>query len=307
MLDGTGDADALSRAWQLRLNVDIAACQWEHARHAADNVTENARRAGNEVLEIRTLPLLAFLAQKGPMPAADAARTCQAILERVAFDRRSTALTQLELALLYAMELDLDRARQLYGDTRRVLGELGWEMQAALVSLSSGPIELLADEPVRAERELRVDFDALERLDERNFISLISALLAEAVYRQRRFDEAREQVAHALRLAAPDDLAVQIIAGSVAAKLAARAGDAEQAIALSDEAVARIDATDDPSGQGDARLDRAEVLHLVGATDAAVAAATDAIDCYQRKGNLLGRARAVRITEAIAAGADPLG
>ncbi len=179
-----GDPDALSRIWQLRLNLDIAVCHWAGAQQAADQVITQARRAGNDVLAVRTMPLLAFLAQKGPMPVPQATSACTVILEQVAFDRRSHSLTQLELALLSAMALDVEGARALCADTRTTLGELGWEMQAALVSLSSGPIELLADEPERAEAELRRDYEALQRMQERNFISLTAVLLAEAVDRQ---------------------------------------------------------------------------------------------------------------------------
>jgi hypothetical protein len=270
-------------------------------------VIAQAQRAGNATLEVRTMPLLAFLAQKGPMPVAEATAACRHILERVAFDRRSTGLTQLELALLSAMALDLERARLLCRDTRQVLADLGWEMQLALVSLSSGPIELLADEPAQAEAELRQDFDALERMQERNFITLTAALLAEAVYRQRRFDEAAELVRYSRELAAPDDLAVQIIARSVAGKLRVRQGDAPGGLALVREAVALIEGTEDPAGQGDAQLDLAEACFLAGEPAAAGRAALTAEARYAAKGNLAGLTRAGRIAERIAAGRDPLG
>lgn len=301
-----GDPDALSRAWQLRLNVDMAACRWAATQVAANAVIEQARRAGNSVLEVRTMPLLAFLAQKGPMPVPEATAACREILERVSFDRRSTGSTQLELALLSAMALDFEQARLLCRDTRMVLGELGWEMQAALVSLASGPIELLADEPARAEAELRQDYDALERMQERNFISLTAALLAEAVYRQQRFDEATELVAFSRELAAPDDLAVQIIARSVDGKLMARRGDLDAGLALVREAVQLIETTEDPSGQGDALLDLAETLFLAGNGAEAAEAAVAARDRYALKGNLAGVRRAERIADSMAAGRDPL-
>jgi class 3 adenylate cyclase len=306
LLEAQDDADALSRAWQLRLNVDIAACQWSAAQRAADQVIRHARRAGNGVLEVRTMPLLAFLAQKGPMPVADATAVCREILERVAFDRRSTSLTQLELALLSAMALDVDEARRSYTATRRVLGELGWEMQGALVSLSSGPIELAVDEAVRAEAELRQDYDTLQRLGEQNFITLTAVLLAEAVYRQRRFDEARSLVTYSRELAAPDDLAVQILVRSVEGKLAARAGDTSTGVQLTREALAMIEMTEDPSGQGDAHLDLAETLWLAGASDSAAVAATAAAALYEEKGNRAGTARAAQVAERIRAGRDPL-
>jgi class 3 adenylate cyclase len=301
------DADALSRAWQLQLNLEIAGCRWAAAHRAADQVIEYARRAGNAVLEVRTMPLLAFLAQKGPMHVPDATAQCEAILARVARDRRSSGLTRLELALLSAMALDFEAARTSYSDTHAVLSELGWEMQAALVSLSSGPIELLADDPVRAEHELRRDYDALQLLGERNFISLTATLLAEAVYRQRRFDEAQELIDFSREIAAPDDLAVQFIWRSVAGKLASRAGDPDHGIALVREALAMIETTEDPSGQADVLVDLAEVSYLTGAPGLALDALADADRRYVIKGNQAGSVRVARLAQRVVDALDPLG
>jgi hypothetical protein len=269
-------------------------------------VIEHARQAGNAVLEVRTMPLLAFLAQKGPMHVPDATAQCQAILARVAQDRRSSGLTRLELALLSAMALDFESARASYSDTRTVLSELGWEMQAALVSLSSGPIELLADEPARAEEELRRDYDALQLLGERNFISLTATLLAEAVYRQRRFDEAQDLVDFSRDIAAPDDLAVQIIWRSVAGKLAGRAGDPHHGVTMVRDALAMIESTEDPSGQADVLVDLAEVCYLAGEAAAALDALADAQRRYAAKGNQAGAVRVARLTRRVADGFDPL-
>lgn len=282
---------AASRAWQLQLNLHIAACRWEGAGHAAEQVVANARRAGDHLLAVRTLPLLAFLAQKGPTPVGPATERAEQILREVGEDRRSASLVQLELALLDAMGGELERARARCAETRRALVELGWEMQAALVSLSSGPIELLADEPARAEAELRRDYEALDRMDERNFISLTAVLLAEAVIRQGRDDEAAALVERSAEIAAPDDVAVQILLASVSAKLASRRGERAVALAKIDEAHALMAATEDPSGLGDVLLDRAEVLAALADLDGADAALAEAQLAYRRKGNQLGDRR----------------
>jgi hypothetical protein len=46
-LASLGNPDALSRAWQLRLNVEINACRWAAAQVAANAVIEQAHQAGN--------------------------------------------------------------------------------------------------------------------------------------------------------------------------------------------------------------------------------------------------------------------
>ena len=76
----------------------------------------HAEAAGNRVLALRTRPLLAFLAQKGPAPVPTALETCAAIMEQVADDQESRAMTQLELATLAAMAGELTRAHTYYVD-----------------------------------------------------------------------------------------------------------------------------------------------------------------------------------------------
>lgn len=301
------DPDALSRAWQLRLDVDIAACRWAAAQHAANQVIAHARRAGNAILEQSTMRLLAFLAQKGPMPVAEAMAVCRDIIERVASDRRSAAVATLDLAMLTAMTMDFDTAGHLCVDARATLGELGADTQAALVSLSAGPIELLAGEPQRAEVQLRRDFDALRRMGERNFVALVAALLGEAVYRQQRFAEADELVAFAREVAAPDDVAVRIVAGCVEGKLIARAGDTATGLALVREAVHLIETTEDPSGQADAWLDLTETLYVAGEREGAVQASGQARVRYVQKGNRAGVRRADTVLRRLNAGEDPWG
>lgn len=304
-LTALADPDALSRAWQLRVDVDIAACRWAAAQRAANEVIDHARRAGNTVLERRSMRTLAFLAQKGPMPVAEAMAVCRDVLARVSADRRSAAMAQIDLAVLQAMRLDFDTARAACADARKTLAELGADTLAALVSLSLGPIELLADAPDRAEAALRRDLDALRRMGERNFVALTAALLAEAVYRQRRHAEARELLTFTREVAAPDDLAVQIVAGCVDGKLIGRDGDPATGAALLSEAVRLIETTDDPSGQADVWLDLAETLHVADECDHAIAAAEQARQRYLRKGNLAGIRRADRIARRLRAGRDP--
>jgi hypothetical protein len=241
------------------------------------------------------------------MPVPQAIERCREVLQRVAGDRRSSAAARQELARLSAMALDLDTARAMCVETRRTLVELGWEMRAALVSFASGPIELEADAPERSEAELRMDYDALVRMKERNFVELTAALLAEAVYRQRRYDEARTLVDFSRDTAAPDDLAVHIVWRCVAGKLAARAGDTRAGLELVNQAVQMIEATDDPSGQAEALVDLAEVRWLAGRPAEADLAVHAAIERYGRKGNLARARRARHIAALLTAGRDPLG
>ena len=74
----------------------------------------------------------------------------------------------------------------------------------------------------------------------------------------------------------------------------ARRGEHAEAERLAREAVAIGEGTDALNWQGDAYADLAEVLLLGGKADEAVAALEQALERYERKGNLVmaGRARA---------------
>jgi hypothetical protein len=131
-------------------------------------------------------------------------------------------------------------------------------------------------------------------------------LLAEAVYRQGRFTEAQEIVDFSREVAAPDDLAVQIIARSVAGKLLARRGDTDDGITLVREALTMIESTEDPSGQADVLVDLAEVAFLAGDHTLARATLDDAARRYAIKGNQAGMVRVARLVGRVVDQLDPL-
>ena len=78
----------------------------------------------------------------------------------------------------------------------------------------------------------------------------------------------------------------------VRAKVLARRGEHAEAERLAREAVAIGDETDMLNAQGDANADLAEVLLLAGRADEAVAALEQAVERYERKGNLVSAQRA---------------
>lgn len=185
------------------------------------------------------------------------------------------------------MRGELDAAREECRRCRAQLEELGLLMEAALVSLDSGPIALLAGDPVGAEAELRRDLETLDAMGERNFISTTSAFLGEALYRQDRLEEAARAVAFSREVAADGDVATHIIWRSVHGKLLARAGDLAGGIAACREAVALAEGTDDTATRGYAQADLAEALRLAGDHTGARAALAASRREHLAKGNLV--------------------
>ena len=295
----SGNEEGLARAWRLTTYVELTRCQWGAAERAAVRVIDHARRAGDTLMATRVLPALAAFILCGPTEAREGVVRCEEILAEVAGDRRATALTQRALAHLLAMQGDFAGARETCRRTRADLLELGWYFDAAVVSLDSGPIEMLAGDPEAAERELRRDLDALERMGERNYISTTAALLAEAVYRQDRIEEA-EALAHMSReIAADDDVVTQVVWRCVAGKVLARNGRTRQGTETCREAVLLAEATDDLSTHADARADLAEILDLAGHRPAAQDELRRAVALYEAKGNAVAAERAARRADAL--------
>ena len=146
----------------------------------------------------------------GPTPVAEAIKVCEEILEAASGDRKAESRALNLLAHLRAEQGELDRARDLYRQSRALLEEYGMKFSAALTSLDSGLVELIAGDPEVAEAELRRDYEELDRMGESNYRATIAAFLAEALYRQERLEDAEKFAGICREIAAADDLVSQI-------------------------------------------------------------------------------------------------
>jgi tetratricopeptide (TPR) repeat protein len=193
-----------------------------------------------------------------------------------------------------------DEARSLYRRSRETLEQLGWRFDAALTSsIASGPVELIAGDPVAAEAELRRDHVALAAMGERNFISTNAAFLAEALYRQGKDGEAFAMTEESETIADAEDVATQYLWRSVRAKLLARQGRFEEAERLARAAIDIIESAQDPDSQGYAWLDLAEVLLMDARPAEAIEAAESAIRRFDTKANAASAARARRFRDSL--------
>jgi len=287
-----GDDLDQCRAWRLQAWVAWTRSLAASADQAWRRAAEHARRAGDQRELFEILGWRASAAAFGPTPVPEAIRVCHGIRRQVRSNPVAASVTLRPLGLLHAMRGELDEARRLVGESNRLLDELG-RMHSA-VSHHEAMVEMLAGRPAAAEERLRRGHAALEEMGERALRSTTAAMLAQTVYAQRRYPEAEELCRVSQRDAAPDDLVTQVMWRGVAAKVLARGGDDAQAEALAREALALVERTDLLTHHGDALLDLAEVLRLVGRPREADAATRAAVERYEAKGNLVsaGRARA---------------
>jgi tetratricopeptide (TPR) repeat protein len=279
------------RAWSLRALSEWIQGQVANADEAWRCAAEHARHAGDERELFEILDWRASAALIGPTPVPDAIRRCDDIREQVQSSPVAVAQMLHPLAALHAMQGEFDVARSLTGEANAIVDKLG-HMYGAGVEQHEASVDLLAGEPARAEERLRWAYERLDEMGEKALLATTAAMLAQALYAQGRFDDAEGFCRTSRDAAAADDLSAQVECKSASAKILARHGRGEEAEALARDAVALVAATDLLTHHGDAMLDLAEVLELGGKTAEAQAANREALELYERKGNLVSAKRA---------------
>jgi class 3 adenylate cyclase/tetratricopeptide (TPR) repeat protein len=290
-LQASADANALARAWRLLELANGVSGRYGAAGEANARAIEYARRAGDRVLEMRLYASSAQAVLSGPTPAPEGIARCEDLIRMGEGDRRGQAVTLAALAHLRAMVGDFARARDDYRRGRAILEELGLRFDAALISIDSGPVELLAGDPVAAATELRKDYEALDAMGERNYISTIAGLLAEALYRQGRFADAGAHASFCEEVAAPSDVYSQYLWRGIRGKLLAREAQREEGVALARTGVGESRKSDDIEGQGKALVFLAEAQLAAGLLDDGARSADDARALFEAKGNVVSAAR----------------
>src|ERR687887_897538 len=171
IFEAAGDDRALAKAWRLLASVHGRACRFEEEAKAGRRAMEHARRAGDRRQELRSAAAYAMSTVYGSTPVPVALAECERILEEARGDRRAEGLVLGSPPRLYAPGGGLQRAPEAYRRARAVLEDLGTNVLAASLSLDSHAVELLAGDPAAAERELRRDYDALDRMGEKYLLS----------------------------------------------------------------------------------------------------------------------------------------
>ncbi len=194
-----------------------------------------------------------------------------------------------------------DEARAILAEARAELAERGRGVMLANITAFAGWVELWAGDPAAAAEFGAKGLRLFEELGELGLLSTAAGNLAQALYALDRLDEADAWAARAIQLGATDDTVTQMLSREVRAKVLARSGEHAEAERLAREAVAIGEGTDALNWQGDANADLAEVLMLGGTPGEAAAALEQALDRYERKGNLvMARRMRDRLAAAVA-------
>ena len=190
-----------------------------------------------------------------------------------------------------------EEAREHVTKARMVCQELGLAFWAASFRQFSGFVEMLAGEPSAAEQHFRSGYEALGRLGEQTYRLTTAAYLAHALYELGRYEEVMNLTRSIEEEAATDDVHTQVLWLGARAKALARLGGSAEAVEIAEKAVVLSQAIIDESTRADALTDLAVARSFSGLPDAAAAAAAEALDLYEAKGNVVR----VRTTRALLA------
>jgi tetratricopeptide (TPR) repeat protein len=275
----------LAMAWRLIMLAHGNACRYRLAGETAEHALRHARLANNTRLVAKIGGFLTSIAPIGGTPVAEAIDQCERLLADGLRDRLIEGGVRCSLAQLRAMNGELAVARELYQRGRSTLRELGQGVTAASTGLDLALVELHGGDMALAEREVRADFEFLEKAGETYFLSSMAAVLGRLARDQGRDDEAMALSERAESTAAADDVLTQALWRTVRAPVLARAGRHDEAEQLARAALALLREVEAPGFQGEAWLDLATVLRAAGRHEQAKLAAVEALALFETKGD----------------------
>ena len=285
-----GDEHGLSGALRLDAWCHWIGAQADAAAGAWEQAATHARNAGHEHERIEILGWIASSLFFGPTNVTEGIRRCEDILAEVETNMAATADVLRPLAGLRAMQGQFEEARQLLTTSDATFAELGLTLNSA-VSHHAAMVELLAGDPVAAERSLRSGYTALEEMGDRALLSTTAAFLGQALLAQDRVEEAESLAELSAEMAADDDLITQVLWRGVRARCLAGRGRLEEAERLALKAVTLAGATDFVNHRADALVDLGIVLRQFGRAYDAQAVFGQALQLYDQKGNAVMAAR----------------
>jgi class 3 adenylate cyclase/tetratricopeptide (TPR) repeat protein len=238
---------------------------------------------------------LASLASWTPQPVPEMMARVTARLDQVGEDRGLRRALLSQLAVLTAMAGDAEAARAHLRDAEEIVWDVrGPRFDPLHSGLVVARVAILTDDLATAERELRRSCRHLHRTGERAYLATRAAALADVELRLGRLDDAGKYVTRCQDAAADDQLPAQAGWKGVHARLLAIRGRDSAALHVADEAVELASRTDDLDGQATALLARAEVLFRQHRLDESTDSFTQALERYERRGNVAGAALAAQ-------------
>ncbi|MDA0160208.1 AAA family ATPase [Solirubrobacter ginsenosidimutans] len=296
IFDRYGDDSGLARAWN-----HIGFLHWTRlhmglVEAALDRSIVYATRVGDARERSEAFNTLLRATVVGPSPVDVGIRRCEAARGNVAEGISLTAVTDITMAVLEAMRMNIDIARDLYQGARQRLEEHGLGLKLAGLEIYAAMVELIAGDPSIVEPGLERAYAALERVGERGRLPTVLAFLARTRCALGAYDDALRFTHLSEKLNYRHDAASQILWAGTRGRVLARAGETGEAERLARFSVTTAQSTDADFLTAQALTDLADVLDVLGKGDEAVAALDQAIVLHEAKQNVASTrsARALR-------------
>jgi predicted ATPase/DNA-binding SARP family transcriptional activator len=304
VLESEGDLDGLAEALtavgRLRFWLDDIPASHVILERAIDC----ARQSGNHRAQMRASHWLAVTFCYLPIPADTAVARAEQLLADASGDRWAEADLLKPLSMLYAHVGRSADAKGAIARSQSIFTGFGAKLALAESSVPATHLSLIISDPAAAERYARQGYVAFCSMGEHGiYLVDLVGLLADALYEQGRFDEARQWIDEANAEPASGGFSPRL----TEAKLLARNGQFAAARQLVDQVGALLSQTSAPLWQADVLKARAEVERLGGAPGQAAASLRAALAIYerQRATALAGQIRAALTSPAAQPGRDP--
>jgi tetratricopeptide (TPR) repeat protein len=289
---GAGDHDVLARAWRLVAEACSWRGQWDGYADALDRAAEHARLAGDVALEIGYVRQKAPYFIFGPGAVDDGLAWTAAVLEPLGDVAGVPEYALHVRGHMLARRGESERAFEAVETFRKRLRELGRETEYLWTAGCVWDIARWTGVWEQGEAALLDARAAAERVGSSIVRSGLELDLGEAAFLQGRLDEAERLIELGRELSATDDAANILKWATVAAQLRAEHGDLAAAEEIARDAVARADPDEFLEIAAETRLVLADVLRRKGDDLTARAAAAEAVELFERKGNVVGAGRA---------------
>jgi tetratricopeptide (TPR) repeat protein len=299
VLGGAGDDLGLARAWHLTaVVVGGHFCRCADAGRAAEKALRCYERA--RFVRSGVVALLDTVAWRGPLHTASALERCEALLD----DAETPVWQSFVLPFIAVLEAMQGRFEVARGHLDEALVRRREFADEGTVRTSwanfAGEVELLAGELGRAEVILAESCAALRDAGDAAWLATNTASLAEAVYRQGRFEEALELSAFALATAPPGHLTSLSPATRANALALAAVGRIDEATEVAARLIDMLAGSDAVNERGRASAAAAEVLECAGRNSEARLLWEDALRMFEEKGNVVAMERVrVRLAELV--------
>ena len=277
---------------------------------SADEMLRTSERAlslARRAQDWRSIPGAASYLGKalhlGTTPCSKGVERLESLIDELARDRMAQATVRLGVAIMLAMLERFDEAREHAVFSRGVFEDLGQRRWLALVSNTDGLIAWFEGRFEEAERGLRACYLFFRQQHDTANATPAAFDLAQALCELGRYDEAGDLAEEIAKGAGAYDLEPQAGWRMVKASVLASRGELEDAEGLARDAVELTRPTDFLDLQADTFVHLAEVLLIAGRTDEARTAIHEAIERYERKGDLAGARRATTFDNL--SGSDP--